>query len=103
VSESSSLRHIVMFQFKENTVPSEIDEVIRRFAELQHSIPGIKAFEWGLNNSPEGLNEGLTHCFFLTFTSAAERDAYLPHPLHVAFADWVNPWIAKVVVFDYST
>ena len=43
------------------------------------------AFEHGVNNSPENLNQGFTHVYQLTFVNAAARDTYLPHPAHKAF------------------
>ncbi len=57
--------------------------------------------EWGVNSSPEGLNKGASHCFTLTFASDAARDAYLPHPAHTAFAEWVSTWLDSVTVVDY--
>lgn len=98
---TDQLRHVVMFGFKDGTTAEETREIVRRFAELQNLVPGIEAFEWGENNSPEGLNHGLSHCFLLTFATAAARDAYLPHPEHVAFADWVGQWVENVTVLDY--
>ena len=31
----------------------------------------------------------------------ADRDAYLPHPDHLALADLVKPYVEKVVVVDF--
>lgn len=95
------LRHIVMFGFREGTTPQELGEIVRRFAALKDEVPGIEAFEWGENNSPEGKANGLTHCFLLTFASEDARDAYLPHPNHTAFSSWARQWIERVTVFDY--
>jgi hypothetical protein len=53
------------------------------------------------NNSPENLNQGLTHCFFLSFESERDRDAYLPHPAHKEFGKLLGPYLDKVVVVDY--
>ena len=101
MSEPKMLRHVVMFGFKDGMTVDEIDEIIRRFAALENEVPDIEAFECGENNSPEGLNDGLSHCFLLTFATKEARDAYLPHPNHKAFADWVGQWVVKVVVVDY--
>jgi hypothetical protein len=95
------LRHIVMFGFKAETSEAELDEIVRRFAQLRDLIPGIVAFEWGRNNSPEGKNQGRTHCFTLTFVSEEARDAYLPHPDHAAFVTFARQWIEHATVFDY--
>lgn len=101
MSLDHKLRHIVMFGFKAETTEVEIDEIISRFVALRDLVPGIEGFEWGVNNSPEGKNQDRTHCFTLTFGSTAARDAYLPHPDHVAFAAFAGPRIEHVTVLDY--
>ncbi|MEP6626863.1 MAG: Dabb family protein, partial [Ginsengibacter sp.] len=61
----------------------------------------IKSFEWGTNNSPEGLAGGLTHTFLVTFSSKADRDAYLIDPAHKEFVSLLKPAPEKITVFDY--
>ena len=97
------LRHVVLFGFANSADRAAIADVVRRFAALQTSVPGIDAFESGENCSPEGLHQGHTHAFLLTFSSAEARDAYLTHPQHVAFANWVKPFLASATVVDYWT
>ncbi|MDE3252978.1 MAG: Dabb family protein [Bacteroidota bacterium] len=98
---TAMLRHVVMFQFNEKATAADIQKVVDAFKALPSQIPMIKGFEWGTNNSPEKLNQGLTHCFFLTFASAADRDAYLVHPAHKAFGALLGPYFGKATVFDY--
>ncbi len=98
---TSQLRHVVLFQFKDTSTAEDVAAVEAAFEELPFKISEIKGFEWGLNNSPENLNKGLTHCFFLTFDSEKDRDTYLTHPAHVAFGDVAGPHIQDVVVVDY--
>lgn len=100
---SPQLRHVVLFQFKSTASATDVAQVEAAFAALPKQIPQIKAFEWGLNNSPENLNQGFTHCFTLTFSSEADRDAYLPHPAHKAFGKILGPFLEKVLVVDYWT
>ena len=95
------LRHMVLFKFKDNTSAADIKSVEDAFRLLPGKINLIKGFEWGTNNSPEKLNEGLTHCFFLTFFSEKDRDDYLVHPAHKAFGALVTPFLDKVVVTDF--
>jgi len=99
--KSQTLRHVVLFKFKETSTPEDIKAVESAFAELPSKIPEIVDFEWGTNNSPEGLEKGFTHCFFLTFKSEVDRDTYLPHPGHKAFGDIVSPHLEDVLVVDY--
>ncbi|MDH5400649.1 MAG: Dabb family protein [Cyclobacteriaceae bacterium] len=95
------LRHVVLFKFKENTSAEDITKVEEAFAALPGKIPEIKGYEWGTNNSPEGLDKGFTHCFFLTFESEEGRAVYLPHPDHKAFGAVLGPHLEDVLVLDY--
>lgn len=99
--DQKMLRHVVLFKFKDSATPDQIKKVEDAFIALPSKIKEVKGFEWGTNNSPEGLNEGLTHCFFVTFSSEKDRDVYLPHPQHKAFVEILKPILDKVVVVDY--
>ncbi|MBM4154072.1 MAG: Dabb family protein [Lentisphaerae bacterium] len=95
------LRHVVLFKFKDGAAEADIRAVENAFRGLAVKIDLIREFEWGTNNSPEGLSQGFTHCFFVTFATAEARDAYLPHPDHKAFVDVLKPVLDKVLVVDY--
>ncbi len=101
VTKDSVLRHVVLFKFKEGTPEAKIKEIVDAFSALPSKIKEIASYEWGINNSPEGLNKGLTHGFLLTFKSEADRDTYLPHPDHKAFGALLTPHLEDVTVFDY--
>lgn len=97
----SLLRHAVLFSFKESSHPTGVKEVEDAFKALPAAIPEIHSFEWGTNNSPEGLDQGFTHLFFVTFKSEADREVYLPHPAHKAFVEILKPHLEEVLVLDY--
>ncbi len=99
----SLLRHVVLFKFKEGTSAENIKKVEEAFTALPSKISQIQGYEWGLNNSPEGLEKGFTHCFFLTFKSEKDRAIYLPHPDHKAFGAVLTPYLDDVLVVDYWT
>jgi len=99
----SVLRHVVLFKFKEGTPTEKVQEIVSAFSALPSKIPEIAGYEWGINNSPEGLNKGLTHGFLLTFKSEADREIYLPHPDHKAFGALLTPHLDDVTVLDYWT
>lgn len=98
---TKQLRHVVLFQFKDETTDEQIQNIASAFRALPQKIDVIRAFEWGTDVSVEGKADGFTHCFFLTFGSEADRDAYLPHPAHREFGAILRPHLAKVLVFDY--
>ncbi len=95
------LRHTVFFKFKEESTSEDIDGVVDAFKNLPNKIEEIVGFEWGENNSPEGLDDGFTHCFVLTFKNDSGRGVYLPHDAHRAFGDVLRPHMADVFVIDY--
>lgn len=95
------LRHVVLFKFKDSASTQNIKKVETAFRALPQKIALIKDFEWGINNSPEKLNDGFTHCFFVSFKSEADRAAYLPHTAHLAFVEVLKPYLDKVLVIDY--
>jgi hypothetical protein len=95
------LGHPVLFGFGKAHSSAAIAEIIRRFAELKALVLGIDDFEWGENSIPEGLNHEHSHVFLLTFANAQPRDAYLVHPDHAAFANWVQRFVSSVTVLDY--
>jgi len=101
MQQDSLLRHVVMFKFKEDTSKEDIRKVQEAFSALPSKIPQIVSYEWGTNNSPEGLDKGFTHIFFLTFKSEEDRAVYLPHPDHKAFGDILGPYLDDVLVLDY--
>jgi len=98
---SKLLRHVVMFKFKDDSKAEDVKKVEDAFKALPGKLPIIKDFEWGKNNSPENLNQGLTHCFLVTFSSDKDRDTYLTHPDHQAFVEILKPHLDKVTVIDY--
>ena len=95
------LRHVVLFSFKEDATAEQVEAIVAGFGALPDAIPGISAYEWGTNVSPEGLNDGFTHCFTLSFATSEDRDAYLVHPAHQRFVGTLGDSLARSLVVDY--
>jgi len=95
------LRHVVLFSFKDGTTRADVKKIENAFAALPSKIWQIRDFEWGTDVSVENLAKGYTHCFFVTFRSEADRDAYLPHPEHKKFGKILGPHMEQVLVLDY--
>jgi len=94
-------RHVVLFKFKDSATPDQVKGVEDAFRALPSKIDTITGYEWGTNVSPEGKNDGYTHCFFVTFKDKAGLDVYLPHPAHKEFGTLLRPILDKVCVVDY--
>ncbi|WP_166636534.1 Dabb family protein [Salegentibacter sp. 24] len=97
------MRHIVIFKYKSTATPDQIEKVTSAISNLQNKIPGIVAFEHGINDSPENKNNGFTHVYQFTFEDADARDTYLPHPEHQKFGEFLGEMkiVEDVFVVDY--
>lgn len=95
------LRHVVLFDFKDGTTGESLKAIETKFTSLPGDISEIAAYEWGTNNSPEGLDDGYSHCFLVSFDDEAGRGVYIPHPSHKEFGSIVRPNVEKVLVFDF--
>lgn len=101
ITDNKMLRHVVLFKFKDTSSEADVNAIVEAFKNLPNEIPEIKDFEWGTNNSPEGLDDGFTHLFFVSFESEEDRAIYLPHPKHKEFVDLLSPHLEKALVVDY--
>ncbi|MFO0427428.1 MAG: GDSL-type esterase/lipase family protein [Planctomyces sp.] len=100
-ARSRVLRHIVLFRFRPEVTPKQIDEINMAFHQLKNQIPAIQDFERGVNNSPEKLDQGFTHGYVVTFATEEDRAAYLPNSDHWKFVEMIDGKIEKALVFDY--
>lgn len=101
IDTDGKLRHVVLFDFKDETTAESLNAIETKFTSLPKDIPEIAAYEWGTNNSPEGLDDGYSHAFVVTFEDEAGRAVYIPHPSHKEFGGIVRPNVEKVLVFDF--
>ena len=99
-----TVRHVVVFKYKPGATPEQIKQVTDAFVALKTKIPGVISIEHGVKNSPEKRNQGFTHVYQVTFTNAAARDAYLPHPAHKEFGALLGKLgvLEDVFVVDYT-
>jgi hypothetical protein len=95
-------RHLVMFQFKADAPAAKVQAVVDAFKALPGKLPAVQGFEWGANVSPEGLDQGFTHIFTLTFADKeAMEKRYLHEPAHQEFVGMLGGVLEKVLVLDY--
>jgi Stress responsive A/B Barrel Domain len=96
------IQHIVLLKFKPEVSPDQIDQIFTDLDQLKNLIPGIIGFNGGPYSSPEGLNQGYTHGFIMTFETADHRDAYLPHPEHEKVKAIILNYLDDVIAFDFD-
>jgi hypothetical protein len=98
----SKVKHIVLLKIKAGTPQEQIDNIFANILDITETIPGIEDYVSGPNTSPEGLTQGYTHALIMTFTDAAARDAYLPHPEHERVKGLIMPAVDSLLVVDFE-
>ncbi|KAI8656422.1 Stress-response A/B barrel domain-containing protein [Fusarium sp. Ph1] len=104
-----TVTHIVSFQFKQGTKPDSVAELISRMLALKETClhpstgkPYLTTCAGGRDNSVQGLQNGLTHVFVVTFDTVEERDYYaLEDPVHLEFVNWSDTVVQQVQAIDF--
>ncbi|KAK1144827.1 hypothetical protein N8T08_004840 [Aspergillus melleus] len=105
-----SITHIVLFQFKSDVSKDVIKDTIKRIVSLKDNCihptsqkPYIRSLSGGLDNSPEGIQHGITHAFVAEFASVEDRDYYVHEdPAHLAFVKSVGEVLERAQVIDFA-
>ncbi|KAK3987518.1 dabb-domain-containing protein [Cladorrhinum sp. PSN332] len=102
--------HTVLFQFTPDATSEEAKAACDRFLALKETCvhptsnsPYIKSLKGGKDNSPEGLQNGITHGFVVEFESVEDRDYYVAtDPVHQAFVKSIGDVVTKAIVVDFE-
>ncbi|KAI5460937.1 hypothetical protein BGZ63DRAFT_358595 [Mariannaea sp. PMI_226] len=105
-----TVTHIVSFQFKPGTTPASIKDLINQMLALKeaclHPVSGkpyIASCTGGVDNSVQGIQNGLTHVFVVIFDNIEDRDYYaLKDPVHLKFVKWSNSVLEQVQAVDFT-
>jgi hypothetical protein len=119
----ADVKHFVAFKYKNTITEKQVAEVEKRFLNLKKkALRDNKAYilsiEAGKANSKEGMDQGMTHGFIVTFKNESDRDYYVGKPFtndfdpaHEDFKQFVGPLLSVdengkingVYVFDFTT
>ncbi|KAL4872816.1 hypothetical protein BDV12DRAFT_161578 [Aspergillus spectabilis] len=105
------ITHIVLFQVKADLTAEVINDFCKRMISLKDNCihptsqkPYILSSSGGIDNSPEGLQGGITHAFVVEFATAEDRDYYVEKdPAHRAFVGTLGDVIEKAQVIDFTS
>ncbi|WP_432562728.1 Dabb family protein [Kineococcus sp. SYSU DK003] len=115
-----TVRHVVLFRYREEVTPEQEQEVLRRFRALAGSRredgqPYVVSIEAGEQGSGEEVGHGFRHGIVVTFASEGDRNYYVGTPVvddpahadpeHAAFKEFVGPLLHPqdgVLVFDIT-
>ena len=95
------VEHIVLFKWKEEAAPGDIDKAVQGLKSLKNEITGIIDLSVGENFSAraQGFQCGLV----VRFVDRAALDLYGPHPAHQAVVqNLINPIRADLIAVDYE-
>lgn len=98
----AQVKRIVLFKFKSDTSETKIQEIFSELGGLKAKIPGIVDFTSGEYASSDGLNQGYTHAFIMTFENTAARDGFGPHAEHQRVVGILGPTLDSVLAFDFE-
>lgn len=115
---SGTIRHIVLFRFKADVTTAQKDQIAAEFKSLQQRClrdgkPYIQSISYGDQMSGEGVSQGFTLGFIVTFNSEGDRNYYVGEPLvhdpqfydaaHDNFKKLIGPLldVQGALVFDF--
>ena len=94
--------HVVLLRPKVGMAVGAVERLDGALRALVGVVSGLTEYRWGTNVSPEGKGQGYELGFVMRFVDAGARDAYLPHPEHVAVGPLVRAVADEVLVFDFE-
>ncbi|KAI3325384.1 stress responsive A/B barrel domain-containing protein [Xylariaceae sp. AK1471] len=105
-----AIYHIVMLRFKALLPLEEVKAACDGFLALGEKCVHpttkgsyMKILGGGKDNSPEGLQNGLTHCFVAKFENEEDRKHYIEtDPAHLEFIANIKEKVDKVQVLDFT-
>ncbi|MEG1579697.1 MAG: Dabb family protein [Bacteroidaceae bacterium] len=97
------IRHIVLFQLKENFTPTEKKEIMEQFRfgilALQPRISEIRSIEIGFNVNTD---EHWDICLNSSFDTLSDMHKYATHPLHLSVVNNIKPHLQGRSCTDYE-
>ncbi|WP_424936168.1 MULTISPECIES: Dabb family protein [Bacteria] len=110
------VEHVVLFSYKPGTSQETIDQIANRFRALSTEAvrdgkPYIVSLVSGPQISGEKAGKNMEAGFIVEFKSEGDRNYYVGTPVvtdpkyfepaHAEFKDFVGPYLADVVVYDF--
>ncbi|KAL5045804.1 hypothetical protein BDW71DRAFT_183423 [Aspergillus fruticulosus] len=105
------ITHIVMFQLKRGLSAETVNDLCTRMLSLKDKCihptsqkPYILSSSGGADNSPEGMQGGITHAFVVEFANEEDRAYYLEKdPAHLEFVGSLKDVVEKAQVVDFTS
>ncbi len=98
------IRHIVLYRFKPEISPKEIEAVFTKLAKLKQLVSGIHSLEWGAYHGNANKNNGYSYGLTVDVIDDSVFAVYSPHPLHMEVRQEMVPMLqsdAPTLMFDF--
>jgi len=93
------IRHIVMFDFKDENKKENIQKAKEMLENLIDTIPTLKSMEVGVNFSSEDRAMDLS--IITSFDDKAGLEVYAIHPEHLKVVEFIKTVVNSSKVSDY--
>ena len=93
------LRHFTSVRLRKG---APVDEIVASFLALDE-LPCVRSIELGSNASAEGHSREHGLGFLVTFSSSADRFAFLRSERRAAFKEWATQYVDEWYVFDFES
>jgi len=94
------VKHIVMFDFKNENKQENLEKAKMMLEALVESIPTLKGMEVGINFS--GEERAMDLSLYSTFEDQAGLEAYATHPAHLEVVQFIKSVATASKVSDYT-
>ena len=95
------IEHIVLFQWKPEATPEQIESALTELKALQTKIPNVLALSVGKNFSER--SQGFTHGLVVRFPDREALEVYGPHKAHQHVVQtFINPIRLDILAVDYE-
>lgn len=95
--------HVVLLAVRADFEAATLARFEHLLAALPERIDGVESVRFGPSVSPEGLEQGYSYGFLISFADEHARDRYLPHPEHEPISTLAQQISERVLVFDIAT
>lgn len=94
------VKHIVLFDFKEENKKANIEKAKEMLEGLLETVPTLKGMEIGINFANEDRAMDLS--IYTTFEDQAGLEAYAVHPEHLKVVAFIKTVVNGSKVVDYT-
>lgn len=96
----AAVQHVVLLKFPRDLAEDEHAELARQIRSWPELVGGFLELRFG-RDMTDARSRGYQYLLFEMFPDEDTLEAYLSHPVHRAFADWVHERGCEEIAFDY--